>query len=183
MGIFDKSLGKPLYDISQMSIMGLIDAIKKIRWFFKLADELIDLAKDVDKILLMDSSGFNLPLAKKLKLAYPKKEIIYYILPQVWASRPKRVKKLIKYCDRLLGILPFEIDMYPSKAEYVGHPLLDEIQNKNIIKKKKYIAFMPGSRKSEISKLMPIFVVLVIPASFSDEKISSWYEGKELFLS
>ena len=186
LGIFDKSLGTPLYDISEMAIMGVVDAIKKLRWFFKVADEMVELAKDTDKILLMDSSGFNLPLAKKLKTAYPNKEIIYYILPQIWASRPKRAIKLEKYCDRLLGILPFEINYYNSKAHYIGHPLLDEIKLQNNPLKKEYIAFMPGSRKSEISKLLPIFkevrkrlsdkkAILIIPKTFSDEKIKNLY--------
>ncbi|CAA6806874.1 MAG: Lipid-A-disaccharide synthase (EC, partial [uncultured Sulfurovum sp.] len=186
LGIFDKSLGDPLYDISQMAIMGVVDAIKKLRWFFKVADEMVELAKDADKILLMDSSGFNLPLAKKLKIAYPNKEIIYYILPQIWASRPKRAIKLEKYCDRLLGILPFEVDYYQSKAQYIGHPLLDEIHIENYTKEKEYIAFMPGSRKSEISKLLPVFkevrkelqhkkAILIIPKSFSDDKIKTLY--------
>jgi len=192
LGIFDKSLGEPLYDISQMAIMGVVDAIKKLRWFFKLMDEMVELAQSADKILLMDSSGFNLPLAKKLKKRYPNKEIIYYILPQVWASRPKRVKKLEKYCDRLLGILPFEVDYYSSKAQHIGHPLLDEIKDNHREPQKKTIAFMAGSRKSEITKLMPIFVelrrrlgdirpLLVIPASFDDEKIESLYIGYEEF--
>ena len=195
LGIFDKSLGTPLYDISEMAIMGVVDAIKKLRWFFRVADEMVELAKDADKILLMDSSGFNLPLAKKLKKSYPNKEIIYYILPQIWASRPKRAKKLEQYCDKLLGILPFEVDYYPqAKAQYVGHPLLDEI----VIEKKKeetknVITFMPGSRKSEISRLMPIFLelrrtlgsdihpLLVIPPSFSQEKIADLYQGHNEF--
>ncbi|MFT7879951.1 MAG: lipid-A-disaccharide synthase [Sulfurimonas sp.] len=188
MGIFDKTIsqGTPLYDISEMAIMGLVDAIKKLRWFFKVADEMVALAKDADRVLLMDSSGFNLPLAKKLKAKYPEKEILYYILPQVWASRPKRVEKLEKYCDRLLGILPFEVDYYPQKkAEYVGHPLLDEIKM-SYEGKNGTIAFMPGSRKGEISRLLPIFrevraalsdkeALLIIPDSFSDEKIAELY--------
>ena len=187
-GIFDKTIvqGTPLYDISEMAIMGVVDAIKKLRWFFKVADEMVELAKDADRVLLMDSSGFNLPLAKKLKARYPEKEILYYILPQVWASRPKRVEKLEKYCDRLLGILPFEVDYYPQKkAEYVGHPLLDEIsaayEGKNGT-----IAFMPGSRKGEINRLLPVFrevraaladkdALLIIPGSFSEEKIAELY--------
>jgi len=185
IGIFDKSLGSPIYDVSDMAIMGIVDAIKKLRWFFKVADEMVEIAKDVDKILLMDSSGFNIPLAKKLKTIYPDKEIIYYILPQIWASRPKRVKKLELYCDRLLGILPFEIEYYSSKAQYIGHPLLDEIKIKNSAKEGT-ISFMPGSRKSEINRLLPIFrevraklsdkrAILVIPSSFSNEKIESLY--------
>ena len=186
VGIFDKNITqhKPLYDISDMAIMGVVDAIKKIRWFFKVANELVELAKYVDKILLMDGSGFNLPLAKKLKKAYPQKEIIYYILPQVWASRPKRVEKLEKYCDKLLGILPFEIEYY-NKAQYVGHPLLDEITS-HYEAKSGTITYMPGSRKAEITKLMPIFrelkkqlkekkAILVIPKTLSQDKIDNWY--------
>jgi lipid-A-disaccharide synthase len=194
MGIFDKNIenGTPLYDISEMAIMGVVDAIKKLRWFFKVADEMVELAHDADKVLLMDSSGFNLPLAKKLKTAYPDKEIIYYILPQIWASRPKRAIKLEQYCDRLLGILPFEVDYYPQgKAEYVGHPLLDEI-DVSYNSASDTIAFMPGSRKSEISRLLPIFkevraklgekkALIIIPASFSEDKIASLYGDISMF--
>ena len=194
IGVFDKSIdeGTPLYDISEMAIMGVVDAIKKLRWFFKVADEMVELSKDADKVLLMDSSGFNLPLAKKLKTTYPNKEIIYYILPQIWASRPKRAIKLEQYCDKLLGILPFEVDYYPQgKAAYVGHPLLDEI-NTDYNNRSNTIAFMPGSRKSEISRLFPIFkevraklgdkrALLIIPSSFSDEKIKTLYGDISMF--
>ncbi|MDD5405682.1 MAG: lipid-A-disaccharide synthase [Sulfurovaceae bacterium] len=186
-GIFDKNLGSPLYDISQMAIMGVVDALKKFRWFVKAADEIVELAANCDKVLLMDSSGFNLPLAKKIKERYPQKEIIYYILPQTWASRPKRVAKLELYCDKLLGILPFEIKQYKSgKAQYVGHPLLDEIVLSNKNKDSNTISFLPGSRASEVKRLMPIFkevrktlgnkkALLVIPSNLSNEKIQEWY--------
>ena len=193
-GIFDKRIeaGTPLYDISDMAIMGVVDAVKKLPWFFKVADEMVALAKDADKVLLMDGSGFNLPLAKKLKTAYSDKEIIYYILPQVWASRPKRVEKLERYCDRLLGILPFETSCYPGgKAEYVGHPLLDEIDI-NYEGKPGVITFLPGSRSGEISRLLPVFkevvaalpdkeAQLVIPPSFSKEKIATLYGDISMF--
>ena len=199
-GIFDRSMGEPIYDISQMAIMGVVDALKKLRWFHKVAGEMVSLASDVDKILLMDSSGFNLPLAKKLKNAYPKKEIIYYILPQVWVSRPKRARKLEAYCDRLLGILPFELSFYHKhKAEYVGHPLLDEItlEKKHVVtmqngEKAETIAYLPGSRRGEITRLMPLYrelrrrldthrSILVIPPSFSQERIDELYGDIEDF--
>jgi len=196
-GIFDKSIenSTPLYDTSQIAVMGIIDAIRKIRWAYKAMDEMVELAKDVDKILLMDSSAFNLPLAKKLKIAYPKKEIIYYILPQIWASRPKRAKSLEQYCDKLLGILPFEVDYYTQgKAQYVGHPLIDEIDIHRVESETKgCIAFMPGSRKSEITRLMPVFLelrrklgndirpLLVIPLSFDRNKIAHLYKGNREF--
>ncbi|MGB5867815.1 MAG: lipid-A-disaccharide synthase, partial [Arcobacteraceae bacterium] len=85
IGIFDKSLGNPTYDITQLAVMGFVDALKKLPSLLKINNEMVKLAKDADKILLMDSSGFNLPLAKKIKKRYPDKEIIYYILPQAWA--------------------------------------------------------------------------------------------------
>ena len=192
LGIFSKELGQPLYDTSNMAIMGVVDAIKKLRWFFKVADEMVELAKDADKILLMDASGFNLPLAKKLKTAYPDKEIIYYILPQIWLTRPKRAKKLEKYCDHLLGILPFEVEFYHSKTKYIGHPLLDEITIKHTNKNSDTIAFMPGSRKSEILKLLPIFkelraklsekkAILIIPQTFTEDKIKELYGDISMF--
>ncbi len=73
VGVFDKELGNPLYDLSSLAIMGFVDASQKIKILFRLRDELVELAKDCDKVLLLDSSGFNLPLAKKLRETYPNK--------------------------------------------------------------------------------------------------------------
>ena len=188
-GVFDKELGTPLYDLTSLAIMGFVDALKKLRFFFKLRDELVKLAASCDKVLLMDSSGFNLPLAKKLRETYPDKEIIYYILPQAWAWKKGRVAKLEKYCSKLCSIIPFEGEMYSDKNKltYVGHPLLDEIKEfKQELSNTNKIAFMPGSRKTEITNLMPIFrelikkipnkeYVLIIPAKFDDAYIKKIY--------
>lgn len=188
-GVFDKELGNPLYDLTALAIMGIVDAVKKLRFFFKLRDELVSLAKDCDKVLLMDSSGFNLPLAKKLRETYPEKEIIYYILPQAWAWKKGRVSKLEKYCSKLCSIIPFESEIYndKNKITYIGHPLLDEIKDfKEELSSTNKIAFMPGSRKTEIKNLMPIFkeltkkipnkeYILIIPAKFDDEYIKKIY--------
>ena len=190
IGIFDKKLGKPIIDLQSLAIMGIVDALKKLRFFFKLADEMVELAKEADKVLLMDSSGFNLPLAKKIKKKYPDKEIIYYILPQAWAWKKKRIPVLAKTIDHLCSILPFERAYYPKDApiEYVGHPLLDQIQHfKNELRERKeHITFMPGSRKGEIKRLMPIFKVLreriapphatvIVPEYFSKNEIDELY--------
>ena len=188
IGIFDKKLGNPMVDLSALAIMGFIDALKKLRFFFKLRDDMVALAKDADKVLLMDSSGFNLPLAKSLKKAYPDKEIIYYILPQAWAWKKKRIPVLEKTIDHLASILPFEKEYYSKSApiEYVGHPLLDEIQiHKEKLTHKGVITYMPGSRPSEIKRLMPLFhslrshfkqeALIVIPPTFSKAKINELY--------
>lgn len=188
IGIFDKSLGNPTYDVTQLAVMGFVDAIKKLPKLLKINNEMVQLAQDADKILLMDSSGFNLPLAKKIKKKYPEKEIIYYILPQAWAWKRKRIPIIEKNCDVLCSILPFEKEYYTKKEkiQYVGHPLLDEIKYlKKEASKTHKIAFMPGSRKGEISKLLPIYKelalkidkesILIIPPHFTNEKIAELY--------
>ncbi|MDF1883462.1 lipid-A-disaccharide synthase [Sulfurimonas sp. SAG-AH-194-C21] len=189
IGIFDKNLGEPIVDLQSLAIMGIVDALKKLRYFFKLADEMVDLAKEADKVLLIDSSGFNLPLAKKIKKKYPDKEIIYYILPQAWAWKKKRIPVLARTIDKLASILPFEPSYYPEDApiKYVGHPLLDQITEfkDELNAEIKRVAFMPGSRKGEIKKLMPIYKELIgeidaeptiiIPKHFSSEEIEELY--------
>ncbi|OPX41393.1 MAG: lipid-A-disaccharide synthase [Desulfobacteraceae bacterium 4484_190.3] len=182
-GIFDKFLSdnKPLYDLREFSIMGFVDVLSKILKSYKAIKELALLSKDVDKVLLIDSPAFNIPLAKKIKKINPDIEIIYYILPKVWAWRKNRIKKIEKYCDKLISIFPFE-DKFYSNSVYLGNPLLDEIQEyKQDIKETGYIAFLAGSRKSEIKCLMPLFrelnkeintkAILVIPKEFEDLSI------------
>jgi lipid-A-disaccharide synthase len=195
IGIFDAELGKPIVDLRSLAIMGFVDVFKKLRFFFKLNAQMADLAAEADKVLLIDSSGFNLPLAKKIKKRYPQKEIIYYILPQAWAWKKKRIPVLERTIDKLASILPFEKDYYSKAAPitYVGHPLLDQIQefktqlNETI----KNVVFMPGSRKGEISKLMPIFhqvrkeldvnAVIIIPKYFSEEERLELYGDLSAF--
>jgi lipid-A-disaccharide synthase len=171
-------------------VMGFVDALKKIRFFMNLKKEMVRLAQNVDKVLLMDSSGFNLPLAKELKKTYPNLEINYYILPQAWAWRQGRIKVIENTCDRLFSILPFEPAYYTKKEKitYVGHPLLDEIQlYKTTIENTNKIAYMPGSRIGEIKKLIPIFKsvaqqigtekehILIIPKNFANKNLDEIY--------
>jgi lipid-A-disaccharide synthase len=187
-GIFDESLGESIVDLRSTAIMGFVDALTKLPFFFRLKDQMVELAKDVDKVLLIDSSGFNLPLAKAIRKHYPHKEIIYYILPQAWAWKKKRIPVLERTITKLCSILPFEPSYYSPLApiEYVGHPLLDEITvQKSSLETTGIITFMPGSRPGEIKKLMDIFrqvrakiqckAMLVIPSHFSKIKIDEFY--------
>lgn len=189
IGIFDSDLGDSIVDLRSLAIMGFVDALKKLRYFFKLNAQMVDLAEEADKVLLIDSSGFNLPLAKKIKKRYPQKEIIYYILPQAWAWKKKRIPVLEKTINHLASILPFEKDYYSKNAPitYVGHPLLDIIKEfkQELNTQVKEVAFMPGSRKGEIKKLMPVFeelivklklnATIIIPKHFTKEDIKELY--------
>jgi len=185
-GIFDERFGKPLLPSRAFSIMGFLDAIPKIRKAKKAIKVMARMSFFVDKVLLIDSPAFNLPLAKAIKTINPNIQIIYYILPQVWAWKPRRIAKVEKYCDVLASILPFE-KYYYTKSTYVGHPLLDEIpQFKLQADESGIVAFLPGSRKSEIRALMPIYrevasriedkvKLLVIPPHFSYKEIIDIY--------
>jgi lipid-A-disaccharide synthase len=195
IGIFDAELGKPIVDLRSLAIMGFVDVFKKLRFFFKLNEQMANLAQEADKVLLIDSSGFNLPLAKKIKKRYPQKEIIYYILPQAWAWKKKRIPVLERTIDKLASILPFEKDYYSKAAPitYVGHPLLDQIHDfkTQLGDKIKNVVFMPGSRKGEITKLMPIFhqvrkaldinAVIIIPKYFSQAERVELYGDLSAF--
>lgn len=119
-----------------------------------------------DKIIFIDYPGFNLRIAKWA--TKNKFKTIYYIAPQLWAWNEKRIKKIKKYINSLYVILPFEKDFFEKKhgfpVKFLGHPLIDSIENfKNIFDKKNkpldfgnkpVIAILPGSRKQEINKIL-----------------------------
>ncbi len=193
LGVYDalEPGDKPLFSPKQFSIMGFKEVAFKLWFFYKALGQMHALSKQADLILLMDSSSFNIPLAKRIKTHTPHKPIIYYILPQVWAWKSYRAPIIEKYCDQLGAILPFELGYYQHKASYVGHPLLDEIPLYKIQAQGQGVVFMPGSRSQEIAAIFPIFVqvaralktksVLVVPASLKGSDLENLY-GKDVDL-
>lgn len=126
-----------------------------------------------DALILVDYPGFNLRIAEFAKDAGLK--VFYYISPQVWAWKKSRVYKIRKFVDKMFVILPFEKDFYKRydyNVEFVGHPLLDMIENlpaneesafrkDNNLKNRPIIALLPGSRKQEIKKMLSIMLSVV----------------------
>jgi lipid-A-disaccharide synthase len=87
--------------------------------------------------------------------------VIYYIAPQAWAWKENRVKKMAKYIDELLVILPFEEEFFRSrgvKTEFVGHPLLQSKVEGQKLKESKQIALLPGSRRQEVEHILPVML-------------------------
>ena len=157
MGIFSEELGTPYMKSSEFSAMGFVEVLPLIFKAKKAMKVMSQMAKEADAVLLIDSPAFNLPLAKAIKAAGAKAAVTYYILPQVWAWKPKRVSVVERYCDNLASILPFDSKFY-SRSTYVGHPLMDEIKlKKTSLSSSGKVAFLPGSRRSEISRLMPVY--------------------------
>ncbi len=184
-GIFDEKLGAPMISPKEFSVMGFVDAIMKLFAAKKAINALVTQAAECDKVLLIDAPAFNLPLAKALKKAYPNKEIIYYILPKVWAWKKGRIAAIERYTDMQAYIFPFEKEFW-TRGVFVGNPLMDEIKEKKSAPTGSNItAFLPGSRKAEITKLMPVFrevaariegiKILAVPPFFDDTKIAELY--------
>lgn len=127
-----------------------------------------------DALILIDYPGFNLKIAKWAKKKGYK--VFYYISPQVWAWKRRRVYTIKRVVDKMLCILPFEkkfYDNYDVDCQFVGHPLLDEIAKVEPVDKAKFIkanrlspkkeiiALLPGSRKQEVSRMLTVMLEVV----------------------
>ncbi len=151
----------------ELAFMGFVEVLMNLRTILKniaLCKEDID-AFNPDVLVLIDYPGFNLRIAEWGKAQGYK--IAFYISPQVWAWKESRVKKMKQYIDKMLVILPFEKDYYKNKwqwdVEYVGHPLVKVIDNykkqsTGHAHNKEIIALLPGSRKQEILKKLPVML-------------------------
>lgn len=159
-----------------LAFMGFIEVVLNLR---TIMANLRFCKEDVKKfspdvLVLIDYPGFNMRIAE-----YARKEgikVVYYISPQIWAWKENRVHKLKRDVGKMLTILPFEKDFYASHGmtvEFVGHPLLDAIKDRPDFSKeerlkdlgldadKKLIALLPGSRKQEISAMLPLMIQAV----------------------
>ena len=156
---------KSLFDMNEISVMGIIEPLLKLKTLLRLRKELkAFLAKEKPDIFVgIDSPDFNLPIAKFLKKTHRIKTV-QYVSPSVWAWRKGRIKSMEKFIDSVLTLFPFEGKSYLSSSinvSYVGHPLPYKINlNENDIKNKKEnsVALLPGSRKSEISLIGNLMV-------------------------
>jgi lipid-A-disaccharide synthase len=161
-----------------LAFMGFTEVLMNLRTIFrnlKFCKEDI-LAYQPDTLILIDYPGFNLRIAKWAREQGLK--VIYYISPQVWAWKEGRVKMMKECIDKMLVILPFEKDYFKQKwnweVEYVGHPLVEVIEAKQAepappsFAGKPIIALLPGSRKQEILKKLP--VMLSVSPHFPDHQ-------------
>ncbi len=160
-----------LYDISRLAVMGIIEVIsrlKDIRSAMKTLEKQFEMNRP-DLLILIDYPGFNLELARRAKkYNIP---VLYYISPKIWAWREGRITRIKKYVDRMAVILPFEKKYYKGhgfEVDFVGNPLLDQVQptltsnefkiQYGIDHDATIIGIMPGSRKQEIAKILPVFM-------------------------
>ncbi|MBI4931723.1 MAG: lipid-A-disaccharide synthase [Bacteroidetes bacterium] len=174
--------GELVKHYKELAFMGFAEVIINLRTILKN----IELCKkdilvyNPDVLVLVDYPGFNLRIAEFAKKNGIK--VFYYISPQVWAWKQSRVHHIKKYVDRMFVILPFEKEFYKKfdcEVDFVGHPLLDaleqrkktkdsfsEFTKKNNLNEKPIVAILPGSRKQEIERMLPVMAKM--SSSFSD---------------
>tara|TARA_B100001027_G_scaffold216103_1_gene191556 strand:- start:1599 stop:2720 length:1122 start_codon:yes stop_codon:yes gene_type:complete len=157
--------------INKLSIMGFKEVIVHLPRIWKIMINTISFIKKVkpDRIILIDYPGFNLQLAKRIfKLKIP---ISYFVLPQAWAWKRKRVELVKKYCEQTYSLFPFEKSWYNSKGvntKFFGHPFMDVehldetraqfFKKHNLNQRDKLIALLPGSRQQEIIKHWNVYI-------------------------
>lgn len=164
-----------------MAFMGFVEVAVNLR---KVLNNIKECKKDMlaykpDAVILVDYPGFNLRMAK---FAHDNGlKVFYYISPQVWAWKRRRVKKIKESVDEMLVILPFEEEFYKKydvKVSYVGNPLMDELSHigeisrqsfsrkNNLSEKQEIIALLPGSRAQEVKRTLP--TMLNVMPKFAD---------------
>lgn len=189
-----------------LAFMGLVPVIMNIRTIQKnfrfCEQDLLNFKPDV--LILIDYPGFNLRMAKFAKANGIR--TFYYISPKIWAWKKKRVYRVKAYVDEMFTILPFEGDFYQHydyQVNYVGNPLLDAIlekktvpdfpkfRNENKLPEKPVLAVLPGSRKGEISVLLPVMLeaaaqfpeyqcVIAGAPNMGDEFYQPFMKGKQV---
>jgi len=153
---------EPVKHIRDLAFMGFVEVLANIRTILKniafCKEDILQFAPDV--LILVDYPGFNMRIAEWAKQQGIK--VVYYIAPQVWAWKQKRALKLGQITDMIVAILPFEQEFFKKfdvHVEYVGHPLLDAIEDYSHVQiNPKRVAILPGSRKMEIKNMLPVML-------------------------
>jgi len=172
--------GKMVVHYRKLAFMGFLEVFLNL---FTISKFIRQCKKDIadhqpDVLILVDYGGFNLKIAKYAKSIGLK--VVYYISPKVWAWNQKRAYKIKDRVDKMLCILPFEVDFYKKfdwEVAYVGSPVLEAVKAykkdnlfwgaNNLDKTSGIIAILPGSRKQEVTRILPTLISVI--NNFSNE--------------
>ncbi|MCI1395776.1 MAG: lipid-A-disaccharide synthase, partial [Acetobacter peroxydans] len=159
-----------LFPLRDLAVMGLVEVLPRLRQLSRRLDEAVAdiIATRPDLVVTIDSPGFALRLLRRIKgLGIAR---VHYVAPQVWAWRQKRVREFPGLWDELLCLLPFEpafFGRHGLAARFVGHPVLQSgadqgdagrfYRTHNLPESARVLILMPGSRRSEVPRLLPVF--------------------------
>lgn len=164
---------KSYYPMETLSVMGIVEVLKDLKKLFAVRDGLINqwTQNPVDIFIGIDAPDFNLRLSKSIKEKNLPIKTVQYVSPSVWAWRQGRVHGIKQSIDLVLCLFPFEkvfYERYEVPAAFVGHPLAKQLRLENPIQiakgqlgldeNQKHIALLPGSRKGEVERLLPMLL-------------------------
>ncbi|BBF78483.1 lipid-A-disaccharide synthase [Acinetobacter ursingii] len=162
---------KSYYPMEILSVMGIVEVLKDLKKLFAVRDGLVELwtAQPIDVFIGIDAPDFNLRLSKTMKEKNLPIKTVQYVSPSVWAWRQGRVHGIKKTIDLVLCLFPFEKNFYQQygvPVAFVGHPLAKQLPLNNSVQdakrnlgldpEKTYIALLPGSRRGEVERLLPL---------------------------
>ena len=171
IGMLSRGL-EPLFPMSELSVIGVVEIAFQYKNLKKRLNQTISsiLDEKPDILLTIDAPEFCFRIAKKIKKLNKNIPIVHYVAPSVWAWRPNRAKKISNIVDHILALFPFEPRYFHDvgvRCDFVGHPIVSETlaDEESVTELKKVyslsdepiILCLPGSRKSEIDRLMPTF--------------------------
>ena len=160
-------------DLTQHAVVGILEVLPKLREFFRFADQAEDVFRNgsVDAVVLVDFPGFNWHVAKRAKRhGIP---VYYYCPPQLWAWAPWRIRKVKKWVDHVLTVLPIEEEFFGKHGvatTYVGHPFFDAVASQQLDRQliarldlrrdsgERLVAVLPGSRGHEVKQNWPLIM-------------------------
>lgn len=159
-----------LFDASKLAVVGIVEVLAKYRMIKGVLNQVEQhiTSSPPDLLILVDYQEFNQKLA-----AFAKKrgiKVLFYIGPQVWAWRPKRVYKMARIVDQMAVIFPFEVELYKKASvpvRFTGHPLVDEINRDKTTQQARTllgladittVGLFPGSRLGEIERILPVLI-------------------------
>jgi lipid-A-disaccharide synthase len=157
-----------LFPLTDIAVMGFIPVLKRLPLLIARVRSVVAavVAEQPDVLVIIDSPDFTHAVARRVRRKMPQLAIVDYVCPSVWAWRPGRAKSMRTYVDHVLALLPFEPlalqRLHGPACTYVGHPLIERLSElrgtdpaQNL--RRQQVLVLPGSRRSEIDRLMPVF--------------------------
>lgn len=177
-----------LFPMEELSVMGIAEVLPKYRMLKRRIRETAEaaIASDADVLIGIDSPDFCLRVDRLVRAARPDLRIVHYVAPSVWAWRPGRAAKMARHVDHVLALLPFEppyMQAAGMRCDFVGHPVVAEplasaaeiagFRATHDLDDAPLILALPGSRRSEVGRLAPIFGAALgaVSAQYKDARI------------